>query len=275
VKKLAGGFQFTEGPAADAKGDVYFTDIPDNRILKWSVEAGQLSTFRENSNGANGLYFDKAGNLLVCEGKSDAGRLVSIAPDGTLTVLADKYEGKPFNSLNDLWIDPKGGVYFSDPRYGNRDNLPQDGEHVYYLTPDRVKVIRVISDMVRPNGLIGTPDGKTLYVTDHGADKTFAYAVNDDGTLTDKKLFAPEGSDGMTIDSRGNVYLTNRVVAIYDRDGKRIAEIKVPEGPSNVTFGGPGRRTLFITARTSLYSIEMAMRGARTPVTPTRRLRQR
>lgn len=275
VKKLAGGFQFTEGPAADARGNIYFTDIPDNRILKWSVEAGQIGTFRENSNGANGLYFDKAGNLLVCEGKGDAGRLVSIAPDGTLTVLADKYEGKPFNSLNDLWIDPKGGVYFSDPRYGNRDNLPQDGEHVYYLTPDRAKVVRVIRDMVRPNGLIGTPDGKTLYVADHGADQTFAYAINDDGTLTDKKLFAPEGSDGMTIDSRGNIYLTNRAVVVYDRDGKKIAEIKVPEDPSNVTFGGPGRSTLFITARTSLYSIEMAVRGARTPVTPTRRPRQR
>ncbi len=138
VGKLSGGFEFTEGPAADAAGDVYFSDIPNNRIHKWSLD-GKLTTFREDSNEANGLYFDKAGNLLACEGKDNAGRLVSIAPDGTLTVLADKYEGKPFNSLNDLWIDPKGGVYFTDPRYGDRDNLPQGGEHVYYLTPDRAK----------------------------------------------------------------------------------------------------------------------------------------
>ena len=268
VTKLAGDFRFTEGPAADGKGDIYFTDIPTNRILRWSVETGLLSTFREDSGGANGLYFDRKANLLVCEGSG--GRLVSISPDGRLSVLAAEYDGKPFNSLNDLWIDPEGGVYFTDPRYGNRDNLPQDGEHVYYLTPDHTKVIRVIDDMVRPNGLIGTPNGRTLYVTDHGAGKTYFYTVNEDGTLADKKIFAPEGSDGMTIDSRGNVYLTNRVVAVYSRDGEKIAEIEVPEGPANVTFGGANRRTLFITARTSLYSVQMAVRGARTPVMPAR-----
>lgn len=265
VTMLSGGFEFTEGPAADAAGDIYFTDIPNNRIHEWSRD-GTLTTFREDSNEANGLYFDQAGNLLVCEGKDDAGRLVSIAPDGTLTVLADTYEGKPFNSLNDLWIDPKGGVYFTDPRYGNRDNLPQDGEHVYYLTPDRAKVIRVIDDMVRPNGLIGTPDGKTLYVADHGANQTFSYAVNDDGTLAGKTLFASEGSDGMTIDNQGNIYLTNGVVVIYNPSRLKIQEIKVPEAPSNVTFGGADDKTLFITARTSLYSVAMKVTGAATPV---------
>ena len=268
MRKLAGDFQFTEGPAADAEGNVYFTDIPNNRILKWAVEAGQLSTFREDSGGANGLYFDREGNLLVCEGSG--GRLVAISPDGKLTVLADKYDGKAFNSPNDLWIDPKGGVYFTDPRYGSRDNLPQDGEHVYYLTPDRTKVIRVIDDMVRPNGLIGTRDGRLLYVADHGDSKTFVYTVNEDGTLSGKKLFASEGSDGMTIDNRGNIYLTTRVVAVYNPEGEKIEEIKVPEGPANLTFGGADRRTLFITARTSLYSIPMAVRGIRTPVMPAR-----
>lgn len=268
MKKLAGDFRFTEGPAADAQGNIYFTDIPNNRILKWSVADGRLSIFREKSGGANGLYFDREGNLLVCEGTR--GRLVAIAPDGTLTILADEYDGKPFNSPNDLWIDPKGGVYFTDPRYGSRDNLPQDGEHVYYLTPDRARVIRVIDDMVRPNGLIGTREGRLLYVADHGDGKTFAYTVNDDGTLSDKKLFAPEGSDGMTIDNRGNIYLTTRVVAVYSRDGEKIEEIKVPEGPANLTFGGQGRRMLFITARTSLYSLPMAVRGIRTPVRPAR-----
>jgi gluconolactonase len=265
VKKLAGDFKFTEGPAGDAEGDVYFSDIPNNRILKWSLD-GKLSTFLENSGGANGLYFDKNGNLLACQG--DARRLVSISPKGEITVLADKYNGKKFNSPNDLWIDPKGGVYFSDPRYGNREGMEQDGEHVYYIKPDRKTVIRVISDMVRPNGLIGTPNGKTLYVADNGAGKTYAYKVNKDGTLTDKTLFASEGSDGMTIDSKGNVYLTTNAVAVYDKKGTKIEEIQAAEHPANVTFAGKNNNTLFVTARTSLYAVDMQVKGAATPVRP-------
>ena len=259
VEKLAGGFAFTEGPAADAQGNVYFSDIPNNRIHKWSLD-GKLSTFRENSGEANGLYFDKDGNLLACEGGGR--RLVSIDPKGNVTVLADKYQGKKFNSLNDLWIDPKGGVYFTDPRYGNRDGMEQDGEHVYYLASDRKKLTRVIDDMVRPNGLIGTPDGSMLYVTDNGGGKTFAYKIEQDGTLSGKKLIAPEGSDGMTIDNEGNVYLTTGTVAVYNKNGEKIEEIKVPEGPANVTFGGSDNQTLFITARTSLYSVRMRVKGA-------------
>jgi len=259
VEKLAGGFQFTEGPAADAQGNVYFSDIPNNRIHKWSLD-GNLSTFRENSGGANGLYFDDEGHLLACEGGGR--RLVSIDPKGNVSVLADQYKGKRFNSLNDLWIDPKGGVYFTDPRYGNREGMEQDGEHVYYLSPDRKKLIRVIDDMVRPNGVIGTPDGKTLYVADHGGRKTFVYTINEDGTLSNKKLFASQGSDGMTIDSEGNIYLTTRVVAVYDKNGEKIEEISVPEGPANVTFAGEDGHTLFITARTSLYSVRMRVEGA-------------
>jgi gluconolactonase len=259
VEKLAGGFAFTEGPAADGQGNVYFSDIPNNRIHMWSLEA-KLSTFREDSGGANGLYFDRKGNLLACEGTGR--RLVSIDPGGNVTVLADKYEGKRFNSPNDLWIHPKGGVYFSDPRYGNRDGMEQDGEHVYYLSPARKELTRVIADLVRPNGVIGTPDGKTLYVADNGDRKTFVYQINEDGTLTGKKLFAPEGSDGMTIDSEGNVYLTTKVVAVYDKAGQKIESIEVPEQPANVTFGGADGQTLFITARTSLYAVKMRVKGA-------------
>ncbi len=258
MEKLAGGFQFTEGPAADAKGDVFFTDIPNNRIHKWLLD-GTISTFRENSNRANGLYFDDEGHLLACEGGGR--RLVSIDPKGNVTVLADKYQGKQFNSLNDLWIDPKGGVYFTDPRYGNREGMVMDGEHVYYLSPDRKKLIRVIDDMVRPNGLIGAPDGKTLYVTDPGDRKTFTYTINDDGTLSNKRLFASEGSDGMTIDNEGNIYLTSGAVLVYNKNGQKVEEIQVPERPSNVTFGGKDGKTLFITARTSFYSIRMRVRG--------------
>ncbi|MFC1739210.1 SMP-30/gluconolactonase/LRE family protein [Planctomycetota bacterium] len=254
VKKLANGFSFTEGPAVDAEDNIFFTDIPNNRIHKWSLD-GKLTTFLEDSGGANGLFFDEAGNLLACEGGRR--QLVYIDAQGKVTVLADKYNNKKFNSPNDLWIDSKGGVYFTDPSYGNRDNIEQDGENVYYLSPDRKKVIRVVDDMVRPNGLIGTPDGKKLFIADHGADKTYVYKTNPDGTLKDKKLFANEGSDGMTMDNQGNIYLTTNAIMVYSLAGKKIETIDVPERPSNVCFGGNDRKTLFITAQKGLYSIQM------------------
>lgn len=263
VQKLAGDFKFTEGPAADKKGNVFFTDIPNNKIHKYSLDS-KLTTFLENSAGANGLYFDKKGNLIACQG---GGRqLVSITKKAKLSVIIDKYRNKRFNSLNDLWIDPKGGIYFTDPRYGNRDGMEQGGEHVYYIFPDRKKIIRVIDDMVRPNGVIGTPDGITLYVADHGGKKTYSYTINKDATLSNKKLFAPKGSDGMTIDNQGNVYLTDprgKAVLVYNPKGENIEKIDIPEGPANITFGGKDKQTLFITARTSLYSVKMRVKGAK------------
>lgn len=262
VEKLAGGFIFTEGPAADAKGNVYFSDIPNNKIHIWSLE-GKLSTFIENSEGANGLYFEKDANLIACQGGGR--KLVSIDPKGKVTVLADKYKDKLFNSLNDLWLDPKGGVYFTDPRYGSRENMGQDGEHVYYLSADRKRLIRVIEDMVRPNGLVGAADGELLYVTDPGSRKTFVYTVDKDGSLSNKKLFAEQGGDGMTIDNKGNVYLAANTVTVYNRAGEKIEEIEVPERPSNLCFGGRDNDTLFITARTSLYSVRMQVKGAQLP----------
>ena len=177
-----------------------------------------------------------------------------------MTVLADEYDKTRFNKTNDLWIDPKGGVYFSDPAYGGAQ-VVQDGEHVYYITPDRTRVSRVIDDMVRPNGLIGTPEGKTLYVTDAGARETFRYRINDDGTLSDKRLFVSVGSDGMTIDTEGNVYLTEDGVLAFDPAGKLIERIAVANRPTNVCFAGSDRRTLFITARSSVYSIRMRVEG--------------
>lgn len=258
VQKLHGGFTFIEGPAADAEANLYFTDIPNTRIHVWSAE-GKLSTFTDDSGGANGLIFDSAGNLLACEMQN--GRVTMRDPEGNLTVLADKFEGKPFNSPNDLWIDPKGGVYFTDPNYTRGRELPQGGEHVYYISPDRKSVRRVVSDLIRPNGIVGTRDGKTLYVADHGGGKTYVYAIDGDGSLSGKRQFAPQGSDGVALDELGNLYLTGSNIAVYDPSGKKIEEIDVPEGPANVTFGGADGKTLFITARTSLYSVRMRVSG--------------
>ncbi len=262
VEKLAGGFMFTEGPAVDTEGNIYFTDIPNNRIHKWSID-GSLSTFRENSGAANGLFFDKEGNLLACEG--DNRRLASISPEGKVKVLADKYNDKKFNRPNDLWVDPEGGVYFTDPYFGDRSNMEQDGEHVYYLSGDRKRLLKVINDLSRPNGVIGSADGKLFYVADYSQNKTYTYTIFPDGTLSHKKLFALEGMDGMTIDNEGNIYLTTDVVVVYNKNGEKIETINVPEQPANVCFGGKDKQTLFITARTSLYSLRMRVSGVEQP----------
>jgi len=258
LEKLATGFGWAEGPAVNSKGTLFFTDVRGNTIHTWTPDRG-LSTFLENSGGADGLYFDGDGSLLSAAGNIRG--LISIDSLGKITVLADTYNNKKFNFPNDLWVDPKGGVYFSDHRYSPLENPEIDGDHVYYLTPDRTKVIRVINDMVYPNGVLGTPDGKLLYVLDCGPEETYVYTINEDGTLSNKTFFAPEGIDGITMDTEGNVYLTTEAVTVYDSDGNKIDEIEIPEHPSNVCFGGEDKQTLFITATSSLYSIRTRIKG--------------
>lgn len=262
VTKLCGGFKFTEGPTVDSIGNVLFTDIPNSKIhICWLTHDNNVTTYWTKAKRANGLHYVKDRGLFVCVGGE--GKVIWITRDSDdetiVKVVADQYNGKPFNSPNDLWMDPKGGIYFTDPRYGGkRDNLPQDGEHVYYASPDFKKVTRVIDDMVRPNGLIGTPDGKRLYVADPGSKKTFVYTINSDATLSDKKLFAEQGSDGMTLDVLGNVYLTADAVDVYSPAGNKIRSIAIPERPSNVTYRRKdGRQWLYVTARTSLYEVAM------------------
>jgi len=259
VKKLADGFLFTEGPAADKDGNVFFTDIPNNRIHKWTTNDA-LKLVREHSGGANGLFFDRDGNLLACEGENR--QMTSMTPEGRITVLANHYQSKHFNRPNDLWLHPDGGIYFTDPAYGKQpEELELDWEGVYYLPKGGSEAFLVDRELRRPNGLIGTPDGKTLYVTDPGTDSTWVYRIDEDGLLQDKSLFAPRGSDGMTIDAKGNVYLTTDVVEVYHPDGSLSARIETPERPANVCFGGRDRRMLFITARTSLYAVRMQVKG--------------
>jgi len=263
VRKLAGGFKFTEGPAVDAEGNVFFTDQPNDRILKWGID-GKLSTFLQPCGRSNGLYFDKKGNLLACADEKN--QLWSIDAKGKVTVLIKDYKGKLLNAPNDLWVRPDGGVYFTDPfyrrRYWNRGPMEQDGQCVYYLPPDYKTLKRAADDLVQPNGIIGTPDGKKLYVADIRDRKTYVYDINRDGTLSNRKLFCEMGSDGMTIDSEGNIYLTGRGVTAFDRSGKKIEQIDVPERwTANVCFGGKDRRTLFITASEGLYAIDMRVKG--------------
>lgn len=266
IEQLADGFKFTEGPAADKEGNIYFTDQPNNRIMKWSLD-GKLTTFLDSAGRANGLYFDHQGNLLACADMHN--QLWKITPNKEIEILVEYYDRSRLNGPNDLWVDPLGGIYFTDPLYKRpywvRDpESEQPGEYVYYITPDRSELRTVETEVVKPNGIIGTPDGKKLYVADIGDKKTYVYDINTDGSLSNRKLFAEMGSDGMTIDNKGNIYLTGKGVTVFDKKGKKLGNIPV-EAPwtANVTFGGESHQTLFITASQYLYAIEMKVKGAR------------
>jgi gluconolactonase len=263
LEKLAGEFAFTEGPAADAQGNVFFTDQPNDRILKWDVE-GKLSTWMQPCGRSNGLCFDADGNLWACADEKN--ELWRVGPDKKATAVVKDYEGKLLNGPNDVWLRPDGGLYFTDPYYKRPywKRGPQElkVEGVYYLAPDRQKLVRVVEDLKQPNGIIGTPDGKTLYLADIGANRTYAYDVRPDGTLANKRLFCSLGSDGMTIDDEGNVYLTGKGVTVFERDGKQVEHIAVDEPwTANVCFGGKDRHTLFITASKGLYGLQMRVKG--------------
>lgn len=264
LQKLAGGFEFTEGPASDSKGNVFFTDQPNDRLLKWSTD-GKLTTFLQPCGRANGLCFDRQGNLWACADAQN--ELWRISPTGKVTVIVKDYQGKLLDGPNDVWVRPDGGVYFTDPfyqrPYWKRGPIEQDTQGVYFLAPDHKTLTRVIGDLRQPNGIIGTPDGKTLYVADIGAGQTYAYDIGRDGTLSHKRPFCHMGSDGMTLDSRGNVYLSGQGVTVFDRTGVQIAKIPVPEGwTGNVCFGSKDGQTLFITASHGLYALRMNVKGA-------------
>ena len=264
VKQLAGEFKFTEGPTCDAAGNVYFTDQPNDRIMKWSVD-GRLTTFMKPAGRSNGMCFDAEGTLIACADEKN--ELWSISPDGKKTVLLKKHARKQLNGPNDVWVHLRGGLYFTDPFYQRpwwkHDQMPQDGQHVYYLPADRKQLRRVTDDLVQPNGIIGAPDGTALYVADIRDKKTYRYKIEADGTLSGKTLFCELGSDGMTLDEEGNLYLTGPGVSVFDNTGRKIQQIEVPERwTANVCFGGQDKRTLFITASKGLYGVRMRVRGA-------------
>jgi len=263
---ISSEFKFTEGPATDAQENVYFTDQPNNRIMKWSVDDNSVSVFLENAGRSNGMYFDNEGNLLTCA--DEKSEIWKIDKDKNITVLVSDFEGKRLNGPNDLWVAPNGGIYITDPYYQRdyweRTEKEIQEERVYYLAPGSNKLQIAADGLKKPNGIIGTPDGKTLYVADIEDNKTWSYIINEDGSLSGKSLFTELGSDGMTIDNRGNLYLTGDGVHVFDKAGKKIEHIPIDRNwTANVTFGGKDNGLLFITAMNSLFSMRMNVRGVK------------
>lgn len=266
LELLAEGFIFTEGPAVDVEGNVFFTDQPYNKIIRWDAETKKTSVFCNDSGRSNGMYFDRNGNLITCADMDN--QIWQFDKEGNHQVI---YEDSinAHNGPNDLWMDKKNGIYFTDPlyvrNYWKRDSISKrNGRNVYYLSADRKKITAVATDFVQPNGIIGTPDGMKLYVADIGANKTYVYEIQKDASLSNRKLFCEIGSDGMTVDNHGNVYLTGNGVHVFDKNGKKITHIPIPESwTANVCFGGKDFNILFITAMDSVYGLKMNVTGVR------------
>lgn len=256
-------FSFTEGPAVDKHGNIFFTDQPNNKIWEYSAD-GKLSLFLDSAGRSNGTYFDRKGNLIACADEHN--QLWSISPKGKITVLINLYKGKHLNGPNDLWLDHKGGIYITDPYYQRpywaRKAPEIDGEKVYYLPKGQHELIVVADDLVKPNGIVGSPDGKTLYIADIRDNKIYKYHMMPDGKLSDKTLFVNQGADGITLDNRGNVYLCGNGVTVYNPQGQKILHIPIPERwTANICFGGKDKSTLFMTASKSVYILPTRVKG--------------
>jgi gluconolactonase len=264
-EKLADGFLFTEGPSADNDGNVYFTDQPNDRIMVWK-SPGSLETFMQPSGRSNGLSFDRNGNLWACADENN--ELWMIDKEKKIVKYPFLYSEKLLNGPNDLWIDSDGGIYFTDPYYKRpwwkHTQMPQEIQGVYYITPDKKNITRIIDDLQQPNGIVGSEDGRFLFVADIGGNKTYKYEILKNGTVGNRQLFCELGSDGMTIDSKGNIYLTGKGVTIFDKSGKKVGNIPIPESwTANVCFGDKDLKSLFITASKGLYRVKLKVRGTK------------
>ncbi|MCC7338301.1 MAG: SMP-30/gluconolactonase/LRE family protein [Pirellulaceae bacterium] len=267
VTKIQGGFQFVEGPAQTPDGSIYFTDIPANIIHRLTLD-GKIEVFIEPSAHANGLMYGGQDRLLACQMD---GQLVSIdLTSKQITTLADKYQGNRFNACNDLVIDKLGGIYFTDPRYNAPDPWPQEKEAFYYRSADG-DVARLGDNLTAPNGIGLSPDEKTLYVIPSMGSEMMAYEVKQPGVLGTGRVLCRlqqvgdatnGGGDGMALDVQGNLYITSSAgIQVFSPAGKLLGIIAVPETPANCAFGGEDRKTLFITARTSLYRCTVPVAG--------------
>jgi len=287
---LAGGFSFTEGPAVDKYGNIFFTDQPNDKIYKWSVHSRTITTFLTGTGRSNGMAFDRNGYLIACADMH--GELWKIAPDGSHTVLVNNYHGKLLNGPNDVWVNPRnGGMYITDPifprGYWDADDPRQQawppthseqapsgkGGYVYYLAPGSHALVRVTTEAMGwdsdgwPNGVVGTPDGKKLYVNKWAPDintaGTWVFDINPNGSLSNMRKFIDMGGDGMSMDERGNIYISNSYgVTAFDPHGNRIFNVPTGTGATNNVFGGPDNKTLFITGPVDkLTALKMNVRG--------------
>ena len=278
LERVSDGCTFAEGPAADAEGNVYFSDCPNDRIMLYRTD-GTTVVWKQPSQRANGMNFDAQGRLVTCcaGGATYPGGARSVLRyehDGSVTNLASHYNGKPLNSPNDLCFDTHGRIYFTDPRYGDRSDIEQDCMAVYRIELDG-RLTRVIDDMQMPNGILISEDNRTLYLVDHnpdpgGARTLVAYDIDGEGRCKWRGVLHDYGSgyggDGMVLDVAGNIYLTAgdgaaAGVYIFTPDGEQIGFIRTPEIAGNCTFGGPDLRTLYIAASSSLYRIRLAIPG--------------
>lgn len=260
-EKVASGFQFTEGPAWHPEGFLIFSDIPANRIVKWTGK-DTVETFREPSGNSNGLIFDTKGRLIACEHGNR--RVSRTEADGKVITLADKYEGKRLNSPNDVVVRSDGTIYFTDPPYGIQPAEKElDFHGVFRISPEG-KLNLLARDFDRPNGILLSPDEKTLYVADTARGHVRAFDVQPDGSVKGGKVFCEvRGPDGMALDVKGNLYVTSTGVAVFNPKGEKLGEIELPERPANCCFGGEDYKTLFVTARTSLYTMKLKLAGFR------------
>lgn len=270
--RLATGFRFTEGPVWDHRRQrLTFSDIPASAIHRWTAEDG-VSVVRSPSNRANGNAFGPDGLMVTCE--HDTGRVVREQADGTLSVLADQWDGAPLNSPNDVVVGREGAIWFTDPDYGRTIKpfggvrpVPQAANGVYRIAPDG-GLSRVADDMRQPNGLCFSTDGRALFINDTGRNHVRRFVVEADGGLSGGAVWADiphsdtAGPDGMKIDSLGNLYCTGLGgIHVYDPDARHLGVIDVGENVGNFTFGGPDLRTLFVCATRSLYALSMSVPG--------------
>ena len=274
------GTEWAEGPTwiqarEGSDGYLVFSDVPNNRVLKFDPSTGKTSVFREPSHYSNGNNVDNSGRLVTCEHQRNA--VVRLEHSGELRTLVDRFEGSRLNSPNDLCIKSDGSIWFTDPPYGilsDREGDPRDseqpGNYVYRLDPESGEVSVVVDELDRPNGIAFSPDERTLYVADTGSNRYLAeFQVNDDGrSVSNMRVFAvvrPGAPDGFRTDSVGNVWTSaHDGVHCYNAEGVLLGKILVPEQrTANCAFGGDDMTTLFITSDTSLYSVQLAVVGTK------------
>ncbi|MGI9473962.1 MAG: SMP-30/gluconolactonase/LRE family protein [Rubripirellula sp.] len=262
------GYSFTEGPTADAAGDVYFTDQPNDRIVHYEFATGELSDWLSPCGRSNGLFFVAPNKLIACADANNELWQIDVT-DKSHEVLVQDDQGRRLCGPNDCWVDADGTIYFTDPLYKRpywTNEIPTDSPRCVFRVTADGELSRVAEGLKQPNGIIGDAENRILYVADIGDKKTYRYRIAEDGSLVDRQLFCQMGSDGMTIDQERNVYLTGKGVSIFDRDGQRVGAVRVPKGwTANVTFAGPENRHLFITAQDAVYTVEMSVAGLRVP----------